>query len=596
MNKVSSKLILLLILSALIPMTFFGIMAVWTAREAARRIVAEENLQVAKRAAHQIEQYVTNSIMVLEALAQNLAKTDLKNWQKERMVKNYVLQFEQFQMIDLTDKQGRLVVTSQLNATMKEKSHEEAVRTALTGEVYQSEVFISENFVPSMIVAIPVKALGEIQGVIIGELNLIEMWRLVDSIRIGKEGYAFVVSKEGLLIAHGLSSAKERILRQEQIGYLPIVQAALEGREVAEVYHDERGIEEIGVSAPIPSLDWGLVIEQPTREAYAAATRLTYQLTFLIVAFLFLMIGIGTVGGRRYLVAPIQELTRGVRAVGVGNLANKVKILTRDEFRELGDAFNQMTERLSAFKEDTRRNERAILLWRLARGLVHDLKHPIKNLENTSLLIIRYFDDPKVRDLFVKVVEREFPNLNRFLDDLLHLARPIPLQPIFLDLSRLIDNLLEPLRTHPLCFMEEPGSMPVDLGKEGKVLVSVLIDPPDLKIWADRFALERVLKNLIANAIEAMPQGGRLTIAGKAAQSEGSLEPLTEIIISDTGNGIPWDQLNNLFVDYTTTKGKGIGLGLAISKKIVDEHKATIEVQSQPGQGTTFTLRFPLSG
>lgn len=596
MNKVSTKLILLLTLSALVPMTLFGVVAIWTARETARRIVAEENLQVATRAAHQIGQYVTNSIMVLEALAQNLAKTDLKNWQKDRMVKNYVLQFEQFQTIDLADDEGRLLASSRLDPVLQDKSREETVRTALSGKVYRSEVFISENFVPSMIVAIPLMILGEIQGVIVGEINLIEMWRLVDSIRIGEEGYAFVVSKEGLLIAHGLGSAKEQVLRQEQIGHLPIVRAALEGREVAEVYHDERGIEEIGVSAPIPSLGWGLVIEQPTREAYAAATQLTYQLTFLIVAFLFLMIVIGTVGGRRYLVAPIQELIRGVRAVGGENVADKVKILSRDEFRELGDAFNQMTERLSALTEDIRRNERAVFLGQIASGLVHDLRHPIKNLENNSFLVIRYFDDPKIRDLFVKVVEREFPNLNRFLDDLLHLARPIPLRPIFMDLSRLIDGLLEPLRTRLLCLVEEPGSMPVDLEKEGKVLVSVLINPPDLKIWADRFALERVLKNLIANAIEAMPQGGRLTIAGKAAQSEGSLKPLTEIIISDTGNGIPWDRLNNLFVDYTTTKGKGIGLGLAICKKIVDEHKATIKVQSRPGQGTTFILRFPFPG
>lgn len=590
MNKVSTKLILLLILSALVPMTLFGMMAVWTARETARQIVAEENLQVAQRAAHEIEQYVTNSMMVLEALAQNLAKTDLKDWQKERMVRNYTLQFEQFRSIDLTDKTGRPVATSRLDTAERNKIHGEAVRVALSGQVYQSEVFISKNFAPSMTVAIPLKVLGEVQGVVVGQLNLIEMWRLVDSIRIGLEGHAFVVSKEGLLIAHGLNSAKERVFRQERIGRLPVAEAALKGEMRSLVYTDQRGVEQIGVSAPIVNLGWGLVIEQPTREAYAASTRMTYQLTILVVIFLFLMILIGMIGGRRSVVTPIRELMRGIREVGGGNLAKKVKILTRDEFLELGDAFNTMTERLSVLEENIRRNERAVLLGRIASGLVHDLRHPIKNLENSSSLILQKYDDPKMRDVYQGVVKRELANLNRFLENLLHLSRPTPIQPVTIGLSLFLEDFLEAFRMDPRCLIEKADGVSMDQVTDGKVRISVQIDPPDLKIWADRFALERILKNLTVNAIEAMPNGGKLIISALSVPPN-----LTEISVSDTGSGIPPERLSNLFEDYTTTKRKGLGLGLATCKKIVEEHKATIEVRSRPGQGTTFILRFPQS-
>ncbi|MBI3609405.1 MAG: HAMP domain-containing protein [Nitrospirae bacterium] len=598
MNKVSIKLIIILILSALVPMTLFGMIAVWTARKTAREIVAEENLQVAKRAAQQIEQHITNNTMVLEALTQNLAKTDLKDWQKERIIKNYTLQFEQFRSIDLTDRLGRTVTTSRLDASAQNESQTEAIRTALSGEVYRSEVFISKNFTPDMTVAIPLKLLGEIHGAVVGELNLIEMWRLVDSIRIGREGHAFVVSKEGLLIAHGLDSAKERVFRQEQIGQLPIVQSALKGEMKSFIYADQDRLEQIGVSVPIPSLGWALVIEQPTREAYAAAARLTYQLTILVVVFLLLMILIGLIGGRRYIVTPIQDLIRGIRAVGEGNLTDKVKILTRDEFRELGDAFNQMTERLSALKEDIRRNERAVFLGRIASGLVHDLRHPVKNLENSSHLVLRHFDDSKIRDVFRGIVEREFPNLNRFFDDLYNLTRPTPISPVLLNLSSFISDLLEPFRIHPHCVIEGPGGLPVSPSKPGppedkKILISVRINPPDLKVWADRFGLERVLKNVIVNAVEAMPKGGRLFIAAETVSLKESPEPKTEIAVSDTGGGIPPERLNTLFVDYATTKRKGLGLGLAICKKIAEEHKATIEVKSRPGYGTTVILRFP---
>jgi signal transduction histidine kinase len=596
MNKISNKLIVLLILSALVPMSLFGIMAVWTARETASRIVAEENLEVAKRAAQQIEQYITHSIAVLEALAQNLAKTDLLDWQKERIVKNYTLEFEQFQSIDLTDRQGQTIATSRLNATSSDIRQDDGIQTALSGKVYRSEVFISKSFAPSMIIAVPLRALGEIQGVVQGEVNLIEMWRLVDSIRIGEEGYAFVVSKGGLLIAHGKGASKERVLKQERIGHLPIVRASLEGKEETFIYQDEEGVEQIGVSVPIQNPGWGLVIEQPTREAYAAGTRLTYQLSALVAIFLFLMIIIGTAGGRHYIVAPIRELIQGTRAVGGGNLANKVKILSDDEFQELGEAFNVMTDRLSALKEDIRRNERAAFLGKIAGGLVHDLKHPIKNLENSSLLMIQKFNDPKVRELFSGVAKRELADLNRFLDDLLHLARPITMRPVSLSLSSLVKDLLESFRMHPQCWVEEPASVPVDQVFAGKVRISSQINPPDLKIMADRFSFERVLKNLMMNAIEAMPRGGMLTITARSTTNPQYLESYTEILISDTGGGIPPDRLNNLFVDYTTTKRKGIGLGLAICKKIVEEHKATIRAESRLNMGTTFILRFPFSG
>jgi len=106
------------------------------------------------------------------------------------------------------------------------------------------------------------------------------------------------------------------------------------------------------------------------------------------------------------------------------------------------------------------------------------------------------------------------------------------------------------------------------------------------RISADRFAIERVIKNLILNAIEAMPQGGDLVVETK---SDGQW---VEIGIGDTGCGIPKERLRTIFEDYITTKRKGLGLGLAISRKIVQDLNGTIEVESEPGNGTTFTLKF----
>ncbi|MFQ5598691.1 MAG: ATP-binding protein, partial [Nitrospiria bacterium] len=580
-------------LAALIPMTLFGIVSIYTARETARALVMEENLEVAKRAAHQIEQYLDNSEHILKSLAQNLGKTDLLPWQKERFVRNHVIEFEEFHSIDLTDGAGKILATSRLDNTSEDAPHEEAHRTAASGATYRSKVFISDNFSPAMIVGIPIKFLGETVGVLVGELNLIEMWRLVDSIRIGEEGVALVVSEDLTLIAHGLGSEKGRVFRQEKISDLPFSEGVHNGQAAGEVYFDTRGIETIGVAAQIPSVGWQLMIEQPTREAYAASALLTQQLTVSAGLFLVLMIAVGFLGGKRHIVAPIRELIRGARSVGSGNLSDKVKIRSRDEFRELGEAFNLMTEDLVKLKENIRRNERAAFLGRIAGGLVHDLRHPIKNLENSSRLVTRSYNDEKTQAYFQKMIDREFPNLNRMLNDLLHLSHTKQIKPALFPLSDLTNDILDPLKIDTRCWVQEDGKEKDIPMKENKVLISTRIMPKNLQVWADRFALERVLRNLVTNGIEAMPQGGALGITGKKMQGENEGDEATEISISDTGCGIPPDRLKHLFVDYASTKNKGIGLGLAICKKIIEDHKGQIKVESRPGRGTVFTILLP---
>ena len=124
-------------------------------------------------------------------------------------------------------------------------------------------------------------------------------------------------------------------------------------------------------------------------------------------------------------------------------------------------------------------------------------------------------------------------------------------------------------------------------GDRNGVTVETTYAPGPLIIDGDRFALGRVYRNLITNAIQATEPGGRVTIATRRAADQ------VEIRVSDTGSGIPADRLSAIFDDFVTTKRRGLGLGLAISKRIVEQLNGTIEVQSEVGRGTSFTLRFP---
>jgi signal transduction histidine kinase len=129
-------------------------------------------------------------------------------------------------------------------------------------------------------------------------------------------------------------------------------------------------------------------------------------------------------------------------------------------------------------------------------------------------------------------------------------------------------------------------SMRPEGDRTGVAVTSQFADGP-LLIEGDRFALGRVYRNLITNAIQATDKGGRVTV------STSRVGDLIETTVADTGSGIPADRLGAIFEDFVTTKRRGLGLGLAISKRIVEQLDGTITVESEVGQGTTFTLRFP---
>lgn len=565
------RLIIMLIISALLPLLLFGLISILRARDANYKAVVQGNLNAAIRASQEIELYIRNAISILKGLANNLNRIYLEDWQKEAILKNYVINFEELRRIYVTDRDGRILITTGTTREIRDERERRAIESALKGVPYLSEVYISDNLIPNMIVSLPIIRLKELDGVIVSEINLRHMWNLVDSIRIGKRGYAWVVSKEGVLIAHGDPNEKARVVLSEKVMDMEIVRRVLRGERVIMTYRTRRGVKVLGVAVPIRLVNWGIIIEQPVSEAYALSIRMTHQLLYLVGFFLLLMTGVGAFYGRRMIVNPIKKLIEGTKVISKGNLAHRVRVRTGDELEELANSFNEMAERLSELNEEMKRNERAVTFGRIAAGLVHDLRHPIRNIENSSRLIMIKHDDHEYRERFKRIVEKEFQNINRFLDDLYNLTHPAPLNPIPLNINSLIEEVIQDMRD--------------ELDRRG---VRFTRDYGDgIRVRGDRFALERVLRNLITNAIDAMPDGGDLTISTRMVDSE------VEIRVSDTGCGIEEERLKNIFTEYTTTKRKGLGLGLPISKKLVDEHGGRIRVESKVGVGTTFIITLP---
>ena len=570
-RHIATRFALLLGVAAVVPLLAYGFVSLLSLQRGTRESVISGNQNVAVRAAEEIRRYVVTNAELLKALAADLQDTGLSQRQQDQILKNYVLKFREFREITLFDEHGAMLATSRVGKPRVVIPKD--AQLSVNG-VSMSPIHVDEDLLPTSVFAIRLTHLNQPAGWLAGEFSLEEMWRMVDLIRIGDHGFALVVAPGGELVAHGDPDKKALVAQTRNMSghrLFADARARQDATPVSREYTDEDGRDQLGVAARIAQLGWTVIVEQPTREAYASAGVLQRQLVIAISIALLLMITVGYLFGRSF-IDPILALQRGTHDIAAGQLEARVDIQRDDELGDLGKAFNTMADRLVKLQEDVKRQERQAMFGRVAAGLVHDLSHPIQNIGNSTRLLMRDDIDTESRDQFRRTIERELQTLKRFMDDLRHVVKPKPIERFAMDINGSVAEIAEAMRAE---------------GDRNGVTVEAQYAPGPLVIEGDRFALGRVYRNLITNAIQATEPGGRVTIATSRAGDQ------VEISVADTGSGIPAERLEAIFDDFVTTKRRGLGLGLAITKRIVEQLNGTIDVRSEVGRGTAFTLRFP---
>jgi signal transduction histidine kinase len=542
MNRITSRFVLMIATAAVAPLVVYGGVSVNSLRNGTRESVTDGNLKVAGQVAAEIDLYMRDNIRVLQSLGAELTATSLYPWQQNRILKDYVLAFPEFRELTLFDETGKPLATSAIGA-----SRLSAPSAAATKPII-APVRVDDDLLPTTTIAIPLASARGASRWIEGEIALEQLWRMVDTIHVGNEGYAAIISEDGRLIAHGNPDEKRAVASTEQRHDNPEVLFAQQFRNKeagpSTIYVDEDGrTETLAAAAEVKQTGWMVVVEEPTAEAYAIATRLERQLIFVIGLALLATIIVGYFWGRSF-IQRIFALMRGTKAIAEGKLETRVALSGQDEIRELGDAFNSMADKLVELQENIRKQERQAMFGRIAAGLVHDLSNPIQSIAASCRVIVKMPDDMEYRETFRRTVDREMGIVKRVLEDLRNIAKPIPLEHFPLDLSKTVADAVDSMQPHA----ETAG-----------VTLRAEIEPEPLFIEGDVFALGRVYRNLIVNAIQATAPGGlvvaKTEINGTRAQ----------VRIYDTGCGIPADRLHAIFEDFVTTKRRGLGLGLAIS-------------------------------
>jgi nitrogen fixation/metabolism regulation signal transduction histidine kinase len=294
-----------------------------------------------------------------------------------------------------------------------------------------------------------------------------------------------------------------------------------------------------------------------------------------VLAILILVAGIAVIAARtlaRHLARPIADLADTFAKVDGGT---EVTVVPRGapEVQKLGEAFNAMTTRLASARRDLARAERAAAWQGVARQVAHEIKNPLTTIGLALDNMEREFEalppDARARvDKRVRALERELASLADLAESFSTLGALPIMRPQMVDLNALVESL-------------------VAMSPWQHVEITTALDPAKPRAWADERQIRRVLRNLVKNACEAQPSGGRVRIV------TGHEDGTSRVTVEDDGPGIAPDVQAHMFDTGFTTKDSGSGVGLAVTRRVIEQHGGGIAVDSAPGKGTRITVTLP---
>ncbi|MBI3802843.1 MAG: HAMP domain-containing protein [Nitrospirae bacterium] len=328
-------------------------------------------------------------------------------------------------------------------------------------------------------------------------------------------------------------------------------------------------------------------------EDYGQFLKDNHERRLITTLFIFMVgIGLSIFLSIKY-TQPIAEVVQAAKKVASGDLSQTLPAQRRDEIGDLTRSFNEMVDKLRRqreLEERLRHAEQLSVLGQMASSIAHEIRNPL-NLINLSIDHLKsQFPDwntlkQKEAEEIISNVKVEIYRLNHMIENFLKYGKPLRLSYAEVDLETLLQEVLG-LAQH------KAGEQRVEI-----VVGEVAVLP---KIDGDPELLKTCLINVILNAIQAMPQGGKLEIQIHRVPSEAgekeepAVSEQVELTFRDNGAGISEEDLRKIFEPYFTTKKLGIGLGLAMTQRIVEEHGGSILVQSQLQQGTIVTMKLPV--
>jgi len=277
---------------------------------------------------------------------------------------------------------------------------------------------------------------------------------------------------------------------------------------------------------------------------------------------------------------PIEEVVEAARMVAGGDLDQELQTERKDEIGELTHSFNFMVRKLREereLEERLRKAEHLAGIGQFSRSIAHEIRNPLNFISLSIDHIQEKYkpcntDNSGTFDSLIVNIKKEIQRVSKFAESFLEYSKPLELTLIKTSIGDMIEDILS-------LVMAKAQKEGIEIVRDFEVMPELTIDPEFIKTC---------LYNVILNAFQAMPDGGTLTLRTRVVGT------MFSMVVEDTGVGISGNYIGKIFDPFFTTKAKGLGLGLAITKRVMEEHKGRVELVSREGKGSIVTMLLPM--
>ncbi|MBT3881458.1 MAG: HAMP domain-containing protein [Candidatus Scalindua sp.] len=475
---------------------------------------------------------------------------------------------------------GRVEISTDISQEGQDRSTDPYfTETMRSRKFYIKDIYHSKTIhETAMTMSVPIFALNnptQITGILVARIVLDHLYGLLSQrIGMGDTGETLIVNKDAVALNqlrfHDDAPLNLKIKAQ------PAVNSAQGKTGITEAV-DYRGEMVLAAYTSIPITRWGIVSKQDLKEIYYPIRGLFKNIVILLIVTIVSICISAYILARR-VSSPIIKMAKISKKIQEGDMSIRNQIVMPNELGLLANTLDNMMDsvvergnELDKINKQLVRKEKLATLGQLAGGVGHELRNPLGVISNSIYFLKMLLPDAdeKVKEYHNRI-SAEIERSTEIISDLLDFSRTKPINREEVQFTDLLDKALERLPVPKNIKLK--AATPSDLS-------NLFVDPKQIG---------QVLLNLLSNAYQAMPEGGLLTISALADKQN------VNISIADSGTGISSENIDSVFEPLFTTKARGIGLGLALSKDLVTANNGSIQVKSEEGKGATFTVTLPI--
>lgn len=470
-----------------------------------------------------------------------LTREDFSDSTKLEYIQSVRNAYKTYDYILTTDKNGKVKIVS--GELKDDKSYEKWIDYVLKGNIFISDfIYLPErkSYV-SYFLAPLINSKGVVNGVVVERVNFDSIGNIVENVKLDNSGYAYLASDTGNTIFYPKKDIK------------PDINLKIDGEDIHYTIYNNK--EFVYTFYPLNKYttqksNWYLVLEQPERDAFKVSYNLKNYTIIVVLISIFAMFILALITSDR-ITRPFNIMTSNLQS-----MEQRVIKISDELERSVIRAKN--LEALAA----------------MSAGMAHEIRNPLTSIRGYAEYIkFEIKEEDKLQE-DISIIIDEVDRLNRIVDKFLNFARPE-------ELRLRSENINEITKMALKVIEKELDKNNIKLTIQFNKVPSVLIDNDQI---------QQVLINVLANSIQAMPEGGLLRVS---TGLEKELN-MAYIEINDTGIGIKPEDYDKIFEPFFTTKDKGVGLGLSICLRIIENHKGFMEVESNLNKGSKFTIKLPV--